>query len=368
MKIIKNQLPHKELPYPLEKIATPEKTLFLDIETTGLHARSTSLYLIGCVYFLEDSWNTIQWFSENYDEEIRVLQAFCDFAKKYHYIIHFNGNTFDIPYFEEKIRQYHLNFSFSNFTGIDLYRRIAPYKHFLKLPDCKQQTIEHFCNDSRTDITHGGDLIPLYHEYVLDQDQDKLSILLDHNYSDICGLLDICAVLAIPDLLQEPLKVIKVQANYYQDINHHQFPEIIMDLKLQIPLPAPISYASLGCYFSGEGKEAHLRVPIYEEELKYFYSNYKEYYYLPTEDMAIHKSVAVYTDKEYREQAHAYNCYTRKFSSYLPQWDILFSPFFKRDYKDSALFFELTDEFKKQRESFNLYAHHVLQAMVAHKP
>ena len=46
-----------------------------------------------------------------------------------------------------------------------------------------------------------------------------------------------------------------------------------------------------------------MRVPLYEEEMKYFYSNYKNYYYLPDEDTAIHKSVASYVDKKYRVQA-----------------------------------------------------------------
>ncbi|HAD53839.1 MAG TPA: hypothetical protein DCG10_01440, partial [Lachnospiraceae bacterium] len=113
-----------------------------------------------------------------------------------------------------------------------------------------------------------------------------------------------------------------------------------------------------------EGDNATLKVPIYEEELKYFYSNYTDYYYLPTEDVALHKSVAGFVDKEHRIQASAANCYTRKFSCYLPQWDILFTPFFKRDYKSKELFFELTDEMKKNREGFTQYANHVL-SMIA---
>ncbi len=136
-----------------------------------------------------------------------------------------------------------------------------------------------------------------------------------------------------------------------------------MSLKLPSLLPADISYGINDCYFSGHKEDGKLRVPLYEEELKYFYSNYKDYYYLPKEDIAVHKSVASFVDKEYREQATARNCYTRKISSYLPQWDAVFVPFFKRNYDDKALFFELTDELKTQREAFNQYAHHILQMM-----
>ena len=108
-----------------------------------------------------------------------------------------------------------------------------------------------------------------------------------------------------------------------------------------------------------------MKIPIYEEELKYFYSNYHDYYYLPTEDVALHKSVAGFVDKSYRLPASAANCYTRKQSSYLPQWDYVFTPFFKRDYKSQELFFELTDELKKDRSAFSQYASHVLNMIGA---
>ncbi len=126
-----------------------------------------------------------------------------------------------------------------------------------------------------------------------------------------------------------------------------------------------MSASAGGCYFRGDGTECSLKIPIFEEELKYFYSNYQDYYYLPTEDVALHKSVAGFVDKAYRLQASAANCYTRKVSSYLPQWDFVFSPFFKRDYKSRELFFELTDELKKNRQAFSVYASHVLSMMAS---
>lgn len=143
--------------------------------------------------------------------------------------------------------------------------------------------------------------------------------------------------------------------------------EMVYPLSQHIGAPAKprlVTASAANCYFRGEGESATLKVPIYEEELKYFYSNYKDYYYLPTEDVALHKSVAGFVDKEHRLQASAANCYTRKFSCYLPQWEILFTPFFKRDYKSKELFFELTDEMKKNREGFTQYANHVL-SMIA---
>lgn len=371
MKCIQKNLGILTPKYPIENFCVPKQTLFIDIETTGLYARSSSLYMIGCAYLAESEdapseWRSIQWFATNYEDEVNVLNEFAEFAKAYRYLIHFNGNQFDIPYLQHKMQQYDIAFNFDRFDGIDIYRRLAPYKTFLKLPNCKQKTIENFINPAmREDIYTGGDLINIYHEYVLAHDEEKERLLLLHNEEDVKGMLDIIAAFAFCDLFVMPVTVTKVQANYYKDVRQNQCSEIIMSLKLPTALPAEISYSANNCYFSGYDLDGKLRIPIYEGELKYFYSNYKDYYYLPQEDTAIHKSVASFVDKDYRKQATARTCYTRKASAYLPQWSALFSPFFKKDYDDKQLYFELTDEFKKQREAFNLYAHHVFEMMIA---
>lgn len=356
--------------YPIENFCIPMQTLFLDIETTGFYAKSSNLYMIGCAY-LDDSdgpahWCSIQWFATNYEDELNVLNAFVEFASNYRFLIHFNGNSFDIPYLQSKLEHYQLELDLCRFDGIDIYRRILPYKSFLKLPNCKQKTLEGFLNTQHRDDKYtGGELIEIYHDYVLTHNENSEQLLFLHNEEDIKGMLYIVSALAIPDLFHLPITVTKVQANYYKDINQKQCPEIIMQLKLPTTLPTDISYGKNDCYFTGSKDEGKIRVPIYEEEMKYFYSNYKDYYYLAKEDIAMHKSVASFVDKGYREQATARNCYTRKFSSYLPQWDTVFTPFFKRSYDDKAIFFELTDTLKTQREAFNLYAHHILEMMAS---
>ena len=108
-----------------------------------------------------------------------------------------------------------------------------------------------------------------------------------------------------------------------------------MKLSLPSPLPRTISGTAKGCYFKGEGSEGDLRIPLYEEEMKYFYSNYKNYYYLPEEDVAIHKSVASFVDKEHRVQATAGTCYTRKLATYLPQCETVVAYHHKDEHYDN---------------------------------
>ncbi len=351
------------LKYPIERLAPLDKILFLDIETTGLSADNSQLYLIGCAFHKEGNWQIRQWFAQSAEEEPELLKSFFTFAADYSFLIHYNGNSFDLPYLRKKLLHYQLPYDFSQFEGIDIYKRIYPYRGFLKLPNCKQKTVESFLNIRREDRYTGGELIHVYRDYLSSHDFSLYHILLLHNSDDMKGMLEILPILSYYDLFNNSLKARKVQANYYNDIHGILRKELMMKLIFASPLPVSVSAMAKGCHFKGERHEGTLIVPIYEEELKYFYANYKDYYYLPTEDTAIHKSIASFVDKEYREQASASTCYTRKFSSYLPQWEILVEPFFKRDYKSRELFFELTDEIKKDRQLFSNYASHILNIM-----
>lgn len=363
MRTIRQAVDIPSINYPIEEIAPLDKILFFDIETTGFTARSATIYMIGCAYYENNHFELIQWFAEKPEEEKQTIEAFFQFTSRFTHIIHFNGNNFDIPFVMQKCQTYGFSYSFNVLQGIDLYKRISPYKYFLKIPNCKQKTIEMFLGINRKDEFSGGDLIGVYHNYVKNPSEYALNLLFLHNADDICGLIRILPILSYYDLFNKPLKAKKVQANTYNDYYGMQRQELLIRVSLPIKLPVPISYHANSCHFQGEDKTGVLRIPIYQEELKYFYSNYKDYYYLPDEDMAIHKSVATYVDREYRTKATAATCYTRKFSSYLPQWTIIVEPFFKREYNSHEYFFELTDDIKTSREIFSRYAEHILQML-----
>ena len=131
MRISEETLENFSISYPLDNLAPLERILFLDIETTGFTAKTSYLYLIGCAYYQAGKWHTIQWLAEDYSQEATVLHAFFEFAKLYKYLIHFNGNHFDLPFIEQKCKQLSLPYTFEGFAGIDLYKRINPYKFFL---------------------------------------------------------------------------------------------------------------------------------------------------------------------------------------------------------------------------------------------
>lgn len=364
MKTITRELPFLDSSYPLELSGEKEDILFLDIETTGFAARSSCLYLIGCVYFRQNGFHLIQWFAEQPDEERAVLEAFFTFAASYRCLVHFNGNHFDIPYMEQKCAQYELPYRFDGFQGTDLYVRICPLKNFLKLPNCKQKTIEAYLGIIREDTLSGGDLISVYHNYAASPTKEAYDALLLHNAEDIQGLVRLLPILSYARLYQEGVRVVKVNANYYRDFHNVGRAELVMKLSLPAPLPISVSNYANGCFFSAFENEASLKVPLIDGELKYFYPNYRDYYYLPAEDTALHKSVSSFVDPAHRIAASATTCYTRKNSEYLPEWAPVFTPIFKSSYQSPDSYIELTDDRKKDRDFFAAYATHVLQTMI----
>lgn len=363
MQIENHTLESFTISYPLERTAPLDRFLFIDIETTGFTARSSSLYLIGTAFYADGTWQIRQWFCENPTEESTVLDSFFDFAAPFTHLIHFNGNNFDLPYLLQKCEQHKLPHHFDNFEGIDLYKRISPYKAFLHVPNCKQKTLEGLLGICREDRFHGGELIEVYRNYVENPSPDIRALLLLHNSDDIRGMLQLLPLLAFYDLFNGNIRAKKVQANSFVDYHGQEKQELLMKLALPTPLPISLSNLANGCYFSGEKNKGILKVPLYEEEMKYFYASYKDYYYLPEEDIALHKSVSSFVDPSHRTQATAATCYTRKYGLFLPQWDILVEPFFKRDYKSHDLFFELTDERKTDRALFSRYAQYLLGKM-----
>lgn len=361
VKTVNKTIPDTNVLYPLEQLGNIDKLLFIDIETTGFSAKTSQLYLIGCLYHKNNEWNTVQFFAEEYTDEKELIEEFFSFAADFETLIHFNGNNFDLPYILDKCSQFNLEYNFDTFVGIDIYKRIKPYKNLLKLENCKQKTIEKFLKIDRDDVYSGGELISKYHEYVAGKSEENLELLLLHNFDDLQGMLKLLPILTYSDLMNTKIKVTKVSANYFTDENGASRSELLMVFNIENPIPVPISSLVDGCYFTCNGTQGLIKVPLYKEELKYFYANYHDYYYLPEEDMAIHKSVAEFVDKAHREKAKASNCYTRKEGLFLKEWDLLVTPFFKRDYDSPKMFFELTQELKTDRELFSRYASHVLE-------
>lgn len=336
----------------IEHFYPSEDLLIFDIETTGFTAEYTVLYLIGCAYYEHSKWKICQWFNQDGRSESDILEQFLSFAKKYKYIVTYNGDGFDIPYITKKAAAYQMENTLADKESIDLYKQIRFLKESLHMENMKQKSVERFLGIHRLDKYSGGDLIKVYQDYIKLPVKTNKQLLLQHNYEDLEGLLDCTGMLAYCRLKAGCLLVRKMSVRQNR---------LLFSLELEYPLPKRLTIGIQDIIITGFQKKATINAPIYTEELKFFFDNYRDYYYLPAEDMAVHKSVANYVDKNYREPAKKETCYLRKKGYFISQLDDGILSGYKRNYNDKESFIELTDSFLQDLDLLHTYARHIIR-------
>jgi hypothetical protein len=320
--------------YKLKDYSANNDICYFDIETTGLSRKKNIIYLIGVAYPSNNYYETIQWFNDDGKSEEIIIKKFVDFIKKYKIVINYNGNAFDIPFVCERAKKYDINFDITSFQSLDLYKIVAKYKKFLGLSDAKQKTVELFLHITRTDEYDGGTLINIYYEYLKYRDENRHKLLLLHNSDDLCGLVKSTDILSYVDMISGNYDI----TNIYNDDKN-----IVINCKLHNTLKHPFYLSHKYFYISAEYDTLKFLIHIEQLVLKYFYDNYKDYFYLPDEDMAIHKSVALFVDRNHREKAKRENCYIKKEGLFVRQEDVIFNPSFKANYSDKYSYALVSD-------------------------
>lgn len=290
--------------------------LFLDIETTGLSRSRHQIYLIGMASLVDHNNIYVnQLFADTPEDEASILARFAEELRtsQVKRIITFNGNSFDLPFLLARAQAAHIPLSFDDMELFDIYKEVTRRKHTLQLQNYRQKTIEQFLGINREDPFSGGDLIKVYERYVSHPDQTSARLLKLHNYEDVLGMIDLLAVFAYDALFSSPACVACASVERYTDPDNSPCEELIAALTPPHELPGMLSCTQpvTGAYLHACGNHVRLRVPLYQGMARLYYLDYKNYFYLPAEDMAIHKSVAVYVDKSYRKKATPETCYSK---------------------------------------------------------
>lgn len=327
--------------YDLDSDFTNHKIAYFDIETTGFSRQTNQIYLIGVAFKNEDDTFTIrQWFDNTGNDEFKMLLMFREFLKNYDMIVDFNGNSFDLPFVEERGKKYGILFHFEQFKQYDIYKEIRPVKKLIKTINLKQKSIERFLGIDREDTYDGGQLIELYHEYLSIKEDSAYkkslyNFLMLHNHDDMEGLVNICDIL--------PYKFMTEKRFHYEKTEFLEH-EILIHATLPCRLRTPIFSYSKEYKLDCRNNQLKILMPCEDAVMKYFLPNYKDYYYLPEEDTAIHKSVAQFVDKNHRIKATKENCYVKKQGVFAPQPEQILSPSFKKESsKDKIQYFEVSD-------------------------
>ncbi len=335
-----------------------EGALFFDIETTGLSPTSAIVFLIGTVKKTGDGWLLTQWLAQRPEDEPLLLQAFFDAAAGCDTLIHFNGTTFDLPFLRERARllcRAGIADSMDGKRSLDLYQKFRPLKRPLGLSRMNQTTLEQFLGWTREDRLTGKHMVELFHKYAASQEPLLCDLLLLHNHDDLLGMTDLLRLCAYSMLFDGQLDSAEVSVEETASLKIHLTLRSALPRDLALSLPSSDS-----CYtLITSGTQAVLSIPGFQGELRHFFSNYRDYYYLPVEDQVIHKSVGAFVEKEYRVPATPANCYIKKSGLFFPQPEEFFSPAFKSSYESKDLFFSCPDPDAAPFEQKSLIAYAV---------
>lgn len=324
-----------------------ENLLFFDIETTGFSSHNCQIYMIGLCYFEEKKWHIKQYLSDEITDEYKLLESFISFIKNFSLLVHYNGDSFDIPFIINRCNKYNLDSGpLSSIKSFDVYKYISPLRKNFPTKNLKLKSMELFLGIQRNDKMDGKKLINIFKEYIADKNVEKKNLLLLHNFEDLTGLLYVSEITNYIDFFKNDLTTYgcicsKDSITFYSCFN--------------FSVPADFSFISNDIYINMSDNKLYITINVYSGELKYFFNDYKNYYYLELEDMAIHKSVASYVDKSYRTPATASTCYVRQTGRFIPVFDQSFTQTFKIEYKDKISYVQIPDNISNDNDFLYKY-------------
>lgn len=195
------------------------KSIFLDIETTGLSGGTgTWAFLIGVGWLENDLFRLRQYFLRRPAEERAVLNHFAEEAKRFPAIITFNGKLFDLPLIQTR-------------QMLSGFRQTSPEVH-LDLLQCARSLWkkrlasrslrsleEALLGLQRFDDIPGAEIPAVYFDYLCRGKTANLKKVFEHNVLDILSmvtLLEKVSKIAGGEPVEHPAEALALGQLYLQ--------------------------------------------------------------------------------------------------------------------------------------------------------
>lgn len=174
----------------------PNRTLFIDTETTGLSGGTgTYAFMVGVGYFSEERFIVEQFLMRNQAEERDMLTLLSERLAGFRYVVSFNGKSFDLPLLKSRLILSRLQRDVLDLPHLDL---LYPSRRIWKrsLESCRLSNLEReLLGIERTDDVP-GELIPgIYFQYLETGDPSRMERVFYHNRLDILSLVTLTVLI-----------------------------------------------------------------------------------------------------------------------------------------------------------------------------
>ncbi len=180
--------------------AGPPRTIFIDLETTGLSGGAGTLaFLVGCGYFDLGAFQVRQFLLTSHAGERALLAAVAEFFDDADLIVTYNGKTFDVPVMETRWSFHRMAMPLD---GVPHFDMLYPARRLWRnrgtdSPDdagCRLSTLERTLFDvQRVGDVPGFEIPGRFFGFVRNGDARPLEPVLEHNRIDLVSLAAVTA-------------------------------------------------------------------------------------------------------------------------------------------------------------------------------
>jgi uncharacterized protein YprB with RNaseH-like and TPR domain len=177
-----------------------KKTLFVDLETTGLSGGAgTVAFLVGVGWFDLGAFQVRQFLLTSYASERALLCAVAESFDAAELLVTYNGKTFDVPVMETRWAFHRMRMPLESVRHFDVLhpaRRLWRGREGATAEDagCRLGTLERvLCGVTRVGDVPGMEIPTRYFRFLRSGDARPLEPVLEHNRLDLISLAAVAA-------------------------------------------------------------------------------------------------------------------------------------------------------------------------------
>ena len=255
----------------------------IDIATSSFRRRGSSLNAVSVVY-CDGDVREVTLIPESVSGEIEAMKKLREILSGFDTAITFNGNAFDMPVLKRLLQDIGSEDFLERLTLRDLFLEYRSLSPVLGLPGRK------LADYASLFASHdGGEISREYLASVGDAVKTYIIMPLD----------------ALKELLSGCFSLISAS----RGTKDQGRDELVFDMRMNTPFPGTIRLHDEVYRITADENEAILTVPVEDERVRLYHPDIENYFYLPMEGSAVHRSVAGFVDKSRKEKAVRSNCF-----------------------------------------------------------